>query len=224
MLKKELPEQTLLHIEATHKLLGNGKSYLLQAFQHVSSLLDDYSVFDSAAQKRRMAIVHRLQLFLEDGVEDLFRDNPDDNSKHLTVLLKLTPRKSGKKAHLEHLCQIQPNINYKWKKSGFTALHLAVQQGDRDMVEILLQHGADTSIRDIHSQTAEDYAMSCGSEGIEKLLKTGPPSPSGTLSEIEEEQFGMVELPTQEKGLSNKTPKVTFSAAPPKSEKRLVQA
>lgn len=216
-LKMELPKQTFLHIEAINKLLGNGKSYLLQAFRHVSSFLDDYSVFDSAAQKRRMAIVHRLQLFLKDGAEDLFRNNADDNSMHLTVLLKLTPRKKGKKMHLEQLCEPKRNlnINHKWKKSGFTALHLAVQQGDREMVEVLLDHGADTSIRDIHSQTAEDYATSCGSEGIEELLRSGPSSSSGTLSEIEEEQSGIVEFPIRQKSLGNKSKTITFLEPPP---------
>ena len=54
--------------------------------------------------------------------------------------------------------------------NGYTALHDAASQGHRDTVAVLLEGGADRSIRNDAGQTAIDMAQHRGDQALIKLL------------------------------------------------------
>ena len=54
--------------------------------------------------------------------------------------------------------------------NGYTALHDAASQGHRDTVAVLLEGGADRSIRNDAGQTALDMAQHRGDQALIKLL------------------------------------------------------
>uniref|UniRef100_A0A1I7ZIL4 ANK_REP_REGION domain-containing protein n=1 Tax=Steinernema glaseri TaxID=37863 RepID=A0A1I7ZIL4_9BILA len=64
---------------------------------------------------------------------------------------------------------------------GATALHIACNLGNRDIVALLLRYGADPTIHDLLGRCAVDIAMLAGHDGILHLLKnpTGSADSSG---------------------------------------------
>jgi ankyrin repeat protein len=58
----------------------------------------------------------------------------------------------------------------KQQSGGFTPLMSAAQSGDQTLVILLLDHGADPSIRDDEGRSATDHARSAGHEEIAELL------------------------------------------------------
>eukprot|EP01064_Diplonema_japonicum_P025967 TRINITY_DN37390_c0_g1_i1.p1 TRINITY_DN37390_c0_g1~~TRINITY_DN37390_c0_g1_i1.p1 ORF type:complete len:511 (+),score=132.74 TRINITY_DN37390_c0_g1_i1:53-1534(+) len=67
------------------------------------------------------------------------------------------------------LLSVSPNLNLA-DKTGSTALHLATQAGDADLVKHLLFNNADPSARDAHGKTPLYYAMKGGHKGIEEII------------------------------------------------------
>jgi hypothetical protein len=70
---------------------------------------------------------------------------------------------------------------------GRTALHLAAGRGNVEMVELLLSHGADSSLKDRHGRDALDDAIDGGHARIESILRARAtpapapaPAPDGT--------------------------------------------
>jgi ankyrin repeat protein len=56
--------------------------------------------------------------------------------------------------------------------AGMTPLMLAVATNRKKHVEILLQHGADTSVYDANGKTVWDYAEEFADAALQALLKT----------------------------------------------------
>ncbi len=63
--------------------------------------------------------------------------------------------------------------------SGFTPLHAAAYAGCRDMVEYLLEHGADARLMGggSNASNAAGWARRAGHSDISRLLEDGPPPP-----------------------------------------------
>ncbi len=55
----------------------------------------------------------------------------------------------GRKSIIEYLLSRHVNINAKDKK-GWTALHAAIQEGNIDIIKLLLENGADVHARDVY--------------------------------------------------------------------------
>lgn len=53
---------------------------------------------------------------------------------------------------------------------GTTALMAAVESGSEEMVELMLEHGANKMIKNIHKQTAYDLAVEQGHIKLAKLI------------------------------------------------------
>lgn len=58
-------------------------------------------------------------------------------------------------------------------ENGVTALHLAVLNGDPDIVKLLLAHGADPGIEDHSGRTALDFAKQNNNLELERMITTG---------------------------------------------------
>lgn len=60
-----------------------------------------------------------------------------------------------------------PTMNINVQTShGETALHLAAGEGHADVVKVLLDRGADTSIKDLYGKTAAEYANTSLIKGL----------------------------------------------------------
>ncbi|KAG8362102.1 hypothetical protein FVEN_g162 [Fusarium venenatum] len=163
-----LPISSRLHIQAVHGLLGGHKGgYLMQAFNLVAELLDDIVPFhNKLAKDRRKETIERLYVLWNDGVEQCFQQHLNDFSLHILVLLPLPPKARSK--HIPTVINVT-RVNAWWQRSRWTPLHLAVQEGNEEMVKDLLHNGADKVKEDIHGCTPGYYAKTFPS--IAALLK-----------------------------------------------------
>jgi hypothetical protein len=80
---------------------------------------------------------------------------------------------------------------------GDTALHIAIRRGHTGAVMLLLDNGADPSVRDGEGRTALDLATHCGSRKNMLRVLTEPPKREGRvtrreLNEVVERQRGFV--------------------------------
>ena len=60
--------------------------------------------------------------------------------------------------------------------NGYSALHWAAHKGWKQMLEMLLAHGASTAIRDKHGRTPQALAETKGHEDIIKILEAHNPT------------------------------------------------
>ncbi len=62
------------------------------------------------------------------------------------------------------------DVNSKDRRTGYTALHLAAQEGHKETVDLLLRLGADKAVRSKDEKTARDEARANGHFGIASSL------------------------------------------------------
>ncbi len=58
------------------------------------------------------------------------------------------------------------------QQGGFTPLHAAAQNGNMDLVQLLLAHGADPTARTNDGRSAMDFAKEGGHTDVARLLRT----------------------------------------------------
>jgi hypothetical protein len=152
--------------EAFHSVLSvQPGGYILQAFKLVAELLDDVVPYErSEAKDSRKNTIKRLQLLLNDGAHRPFYTHPYEYSAHLYIVL-------GDISRLQSLLSSGVDPNTKWRRSLLTPLHVATQEGKQEMVELLLNFGANKSMRDLHDRLPADYARATGHTGLLKLLE-----------------------------------------------------
>ena len=154
--------------------LAKRRSLLFHAFLSISKHMDNAVPFETeAAFAKRSGQVRRLGLLLHDGALDEFESGC--NELQLAVLFteyinSLKKKRRGAEpqsqppppaAHqdlLEKLLNQNLNPDEQWPISGWTALHIAAQQGSSDMVYRLLDAKANPSRRDARGWTARHYA------------------------------------------------------------------
>lgn len=66
-------------------------------------------------------------------------------------------------------------VNAQEKRNGLSSLSHAVGRGDRELVAVLLAHGADPALKSADGRTALDRAEANGATDIVALLKRAPP-------------------------------------------------
>jgi len=80
---------------------------------------------------------------------------------------------SGDVAGLESLLEADPSIDLNEKDEyGFTALHLASDRGNTDVVKVLVSRGADLTLKDEDGLTALDLAQEASRDDIAALLES----------------------------------------------------
>jgi hypothetical protein len=134
-----------------HELLGSGPGgYLLQYFILIASELDEIAPFSTTTRIRRQMTIQRLILLCKDGAGELLDEHL--SSIHLSVLL-------DRQDAIRHILDTKKTIdvNKKWKNSGWTPLHLAVQEGKETMVTLLMGCGANPDIVDEARRPPEYY-------------------------------------------------------------------
>jgi len=76
------------------------------------------------------------------------------------------------KESVEELLKAGADINAKGE-NGFTPLHYAVEQGNYNIVNLLIYFGANKSVKNEFNETALDLAVNLDEPKIEKFLKQG---------------------------------------------------
>jgi oxysterol-binding protein-related protein 1/2 len=74
------------------------------------------------------------------------------------------------RCHVRHGLRLNPASARQWAHDGWTPLHLASYFGHRETVEILLDAGADRSLRSGDGQTAREIASQHGRHEVARLL------------------------------------------------------
>ena len=109
------------------------------------------------------------------GTKDSDGDTPIDKLETISDGTNATPlvyaigRTDDRLSEILLTLGADPNENVK----GFSPLMLASYQGDREIVQLLLSHGANTSYRGIDGTTAAKIASSQGHRDIERLIRGG---------------------------------------------------
>jgi len=81
---------------------------------------------------------------------------------------------AGDTQRLEKLLTAGTSLDLNQKDQyGYTALHLACDRGNLAVVELLLKHGANRTIKDPDELTALELAETCGHDEVVKVLKGG---------------------------------------------------
>jgi len=81
---------------------------------------------------------------------------------------------------VEHLITNGKNVNETTRKSGFTALMAAACYGRVTIAKILLENGADKSLKDIKGFTAVDFARKMNKKSILELFEYNKNTPKNT--------------------------------------------
>ena len=109
-------------------------------------------------------------------VEFLFSKGADINvrdSGGQTALMYATKRSFNETAAF--LLKNGAEVDVQSKKKGFTALMLAAGLGNVELVQLLLEHGADPNLRDIFGVTAKGIAQDRAISAVVDLLPDPPP-------------------------------------------------
>ncbi|KAK0723477.1 hypothetical protein B0T26DRAFT_706507, partial [Lasiosphaeria miniovina] len=144
---------------------------IYHVFRAVAEQMDnEVPYITEAAMEKRSSQIRRLCLLLYDGALDAFKR--DCSQLQLAVLFSSyvqhyhdtmhahPPGNTGNKGRstLETLLERGLNPDEQWPKSGWTALHVAAQQGFPDMVDWLLKSRANASRVDKRGWTARQCA------------------------------------------------------------------
>jgi uncharacterized protein len=110
---------------------------------------------------------HAVQVLLEHGARV---DTASSNGMHVMLLHSAAAAHSVPIARLllEHGAPV--NARQGGSDFGFTPLMEAAYNGQVDMVEMLLQHGADLRLRDEEGRTAADHARAQGHASLAERL------------------------------------------------------
>jgi len=93
-------------------------------------------------------------------------EDEDDGSLHFLAL-----NTTGDMSRIRQFLEQEPDVNAK-DEFGYTALHLAADRGNINVVELLLKHGADPTIKDGDGLSAAEIAQVAGHAEITKLVSS----------------------------------------------------
>lgn len=129
-----------------------GSRFLLGAFEEIAGQLDSENGLETRlARQQREKLLVRLERLSEDGASELFRKH--GKSLHLAVLL-------SEDAKVQELLKdtTKTGVNKGWGKSRWTPLHLAAQNDNFGIVQMLLESGADKAAEDKFGHVPYHYA------------------------------------------------------------------
>lgn len=160
-----------------HTLDENGKTPLDRAFGSGHMALAEMMLRqvrdDEEELERKAPPMHRAAyLGLTDAVQSLLRLGTDPSQ--LDDLSETALHKAVREGHLETVVALLETCDVNAESNiGMTPLHWACVTGNREIAELLLQHGADPSLRDecLDGMTAADMAASLGYTDIGDLVK-----------------------------------------------------
>jgi hypothetical protein len=141
-----------------------GDRFLLGAFENIAAQLDSEAGLETRlARQQRENLLVRLERLSEDGASELFRKH--GKSLHLAVLL-------GEGAKVQELLRDSPEmcVNKEWRRSRWTPLHIAAQNDNPGIVQMLLESGADKGAEDKFGHVPYHYASNGGYEWMDVIF------------------------------------------------------
>ncbi len=173
------PEPT----DAPKPLSQNDKALLQNAFDgnlaKVKILISKGGTLDLRDQRKRTPLILAASNGHTSVVEFLLSQGADINAMdddQQTALTYAARRSFNKTAAF--LLNNGVEVNVQSKKKGFTALMIASGWGNVELVQLLLEHGADAALTDSFGQTAKGVAQERGISAVVDLLPD-PPVPEG---------------------------------------------
>lgn len=128
-----------------------------------------------ADQKKRTALIMAAFGGHTAVVKYLFSEGADINSKdgdNQTALMYASKRSFNEIAAF--LLKNGAAVNVRSKKKGITALMLAAVWDNVELVNMLLEHGADVKLTDAFGRTAEALAQKKGNSAVVAILSNTP--------------------------------------------------
>jgi len=111
-------------------------------------------------------------------VQLLLENNPranvhahEDTILHQLAEIGMGERPAVAKLLLDHGADVHAT-NPEWPVRGFTLLHAAAEEGDPDLVQVLIHHGVNTAALTNDGHTAEDLATSKGHLAVVAMIQT----------------------------------------------------
>lgn len=141
----------------------------------VEILVGKGAVVDSRDMKKRTPLILAASNGHTAVVELLFSAGADINARDSsgqTALIFASRRSFNETAAF--LLENGADVNVQSKKRGMTALMLAAGWGNVELVQRLLEHGADASLTDIFGKTARSLAQEMGNSDVVDLLPDPP--------------------------------------------------
>lgn len=116
--------------------------------------------------------LHLAAFFGHDGLVKALLDHGASVEARSTNAMKNTPLHAASAWHISTMRLLlengaNPNAT---QEGGWTALHAAAQNGDRETSELLLAHGADVQARADNNQCALDLALTKGHHELAKFF------------------------------------------------------
>ena len=175
----ELPEEP----EMPESFSQAEQAFLQSAYagrlEEVQVLVDKGVDVNLRDQKKRTPLILAAYNGHTPVVEFLVGEGADVNAgdgDHQTALMYASKRSFNETAEL--LLEKGAEVNTQSKKRGINALMLAAVADNAKLVQMLLDHGADTGLKDIFGRTAKDLAEKKGNSAMAELL-SGPPARDG---------------------------------------------
>ena len=112
-----------------------------------------------------------VEALLKKGADLRHRDFYGVSPLHLSVMYEKDARDFDRIPVLNALLDAGEDIEEKLFGFQETPLHMAARAGRADCVRLLLERGADRSVRNLKGDTAEMIAMAAGREDVVRILK-----------------------------------------------------
>ena len=142
-----------------HSLFGRSEAgYLHDSLYVLAEQLDTKDSYESRSVRlRRDILIRRLKNLCDDGAGALFDVHPgqSDMRLHMAVLL-------DRKAAFEQAIKVPQAVSSRWKDSGWTPLHVAAQERNKEMYDRLLGAGAAAFVHDESGNVPEVYLQRSG--------------------------------------------------------------
>lgn len=181
----EIPESTQFPepIEAPGPLSQQDKKLIQNAYNgklaEVENLVAKGANVNLQDQKKRTPLIFAATNGHTSVVKFLIESGADVNAKDSggqTALLYACKRSFNEIAAF--LLENGAEVNVQSKKKGITALMLAAVWDNVELVQLLLEHGADPQLTDTFGRTAKLLAQKKGNSAVVDLLPDPPPQES----------------------------------------------
>ena len=157
----------------TEFISNNNMRYIFDNRENVEKYLEKLNPLDQAILFETFGILGRKYYNLYPSMEKIAKSRDITAKKLNHLLLKYVL--NDKYELIKLVLNMGADINKRYGEDkhlgGYTVLMLAIENEDMDVIEILLERGADLTIKDNQGKTALDYTSKYNDDELLSLLK-----------------------------------------------------